>query len=113
MQDMNVQASHIFQILKGFMSTAVPMNIVKSFTNSGISIRREGRQVFCHVTAEPVHRYPAEEVMNAFGLEAAELPRSNRPTLNLEVLPSIVGLCGLENRKNRANTLKEGASEIF
>jgi hypothetical protein len=65
------------------MSTAVPTNIVKSFKNSGISIRREGQQVFCHMTAETVRVYPAEDVMNAFGPEAAE--QAEIESANLEL----------------------------
>jgi hypothetical protein len=72
MENVNIQISHILQFLNGFMSTAVPTNIVKSLKNSGISIRREGQQVFFHVSPETVRLYPAEEVMNAFGPEAAE-----------------------------------------
>jgi hypothetical protein len=52
MEDVDIQTSHILQILNGFMSAAFPTNIVRSFKNSGISFRREGQQVFCHVTAE-------------------------------------------------------------
>jgi hypothetical protein len=72
MDDVNIQTSYILQILDGFMSTAVPTNIVKSFKNPRISIRGEGQQVFCHVTAETVRLYPAERVMNAFGPDSAE-----------------------------------------
>jgi hypothetical protein len=76
-------SSHILQILNGFMSTAVPTNIVKSFKNSGISIRGEGQHVFGHVTAETVRLYPAVEGMNAFGREAAE--QAGIESTNLEL----------------------------
>jgi hypothetical protein len=59
----DIQTSHILQILNRFMSTAVPTHIVKSFKNSGISIRREGQQVFFHVTAENVRLHPAEQML--------------------------------------------------
>jgi hypothetical protein len=108
MEDVNSQTSHILQILNGFMSTAIPANIIKSFTNSGTSIRRERQQIFCYVTAETVCLYPAEEGMNAFGPEAVE-----QGEIHLEVLPPIVLLWRLENTKHRENTLKKGLSENF
>jgi hypothetical protein len=83
MEDLNTQTSHILQILNRFTPTAVPANIVKSFKNSGISIRREGQRVFCQVTAETVRLHPAEEVINAFGPQAAE--QSEIKSANLEL----------------------------
>jgi hypothetical protein len=38
----NIQTSHIIQLMNGFPSAAVPMNIMKSFRNMGISLNRAG-----------------------------------------------------------------------
>jgi hypothetical protein len=83
MDDVNVQTSHIHQILNEFMSTVVPTNIVKSFKNSGISIRREGQQAVCHVTAGTVRLHHAEELTNPFGPAAAE--QAEIESANLEL----------------------------
>jgi hypothetical protein len=52
-----VQTNHIVQIFNGFLSAAIPKNIIKSFQNSGISLKREGLATFCTVTPETVRLY--------------------------------------------------------
>jgi hypothetical protein len=39
------------------MSAATPGNITKSFANSGVSLRREERRVFCGATPESIRLY--------------------------------------------------------
>jgi hypothetical protein len=70
-QDVDIQTSHT----------------VKSFKNSGISIRREGQQVLSNLTAETVRVYPAEEAMDVFGPEAAEEAEIESANLELGGFP--------------------------
>jgi hypothetical protein len=58
-EDVNVQTSHIIQVLNGFMSAATPTNIIKSYRNSGLSLRRDGMKTFCDVTPDTVRLYVA------------------------------------------------------
>jgi hypothetical protein len=54
LETINLQSYHIVRIVNGFMSASVPLNIVESFANAGISLLLdpEDRQLYCHITPE-------------------------------------------------------------
>jgi hypothetical protein len=75
LEKVNVQTTHIHQILQGFYSAATPANIVASFRNAGVSlaIKAETRETICAITPQTArclihpmdlteHRMETEEV---------------------------------------------------
>jgi hypothetical protein len=53
LEAVNVQTDHIVRVVNGFMSAAVPKNIIASFRNAGITVKRDAsNQIWCHVTPE-------------------------------------------------------------
>jgi hypothetical protein len=59
-KELSIQTSHIIQTMNGFLPAAVPMNIIESFRNVGISLNRVGLQIFCAVTLNTVRLWKME-----------------------------------------------------
>jgi hypothetical protein len=75
LEAVNVQTDHIIRVVNGFMSAAVPKNIVASFRNAGISVKRdESNQIWCHVTPETARCLFEPEPALAQEAEAEEDP---------------------------------------
>jgi hypothetical protein len=61
--------SHIVQLMNGSLPAAVPMTVMKSFRNVGISLNRVGLQIRCAVTPNIARLWKKEgpTKTNAFG----------------------------------------------
>jgi hypothetical protein len=77
----------MLQILNGFLSAATPTNIVMSFQDSGISLKRTDLKTFCKVTPETVRLYgggrgKAAEMIQRFDQLAAEARQAAEAEVN-------------------------------
>jgi hypothetical protein len=71
--------------MNGFLSAAIPMNIIRSFRNVGISINRVGLQIRCAVTPNTVELWKKEgpTEKNAVG-EEKNGPEDEQVSLDFE-----------------------------
>jgi hypothetical protein len=49
MEKLDIQTQHVGQVIYAFMPTAVPLNVAKSFRNSGIDLFVDEDHLFCRV----------------------------------------------------------------
>jgi hypothetical protein len=49
MEKPNIQTQHVVQVVCAFMAAAVPVNIIKSFRNSGINLIVDKNYLLCRV----------------------------------------------------------------
>jgi hypothetical protein len=53
METVNVQSSHIAQVVSAFMSASSPLNVVGTFLSAGIALSLDaGGRLFCRVARE-------------------------------------------------------------
>jgi hypothetical protein len=84
-EEVNSQISHIIQLMNGFLSAALPMNLIEPFRNVGISLNRVGLQIRCAVTPNNVRLWEKEgnTEKNAVG-EEKNGPEDEQASLDFE-----------------------------
>jgi hypothetical protein len=100
----NVQTSHIIQLVNGFLSAAVPTNIVKSFRNVGISLKRIGLEISCKTTPDTVRLWRDEALAEEGVISAEEEhPEEAEETLDFEgyAMNCAVAMSGGEEEEGR------------
>jgi hypothetical protein len=85
-EKVNLQSDHIIRILNGFMSGAVPHNIVQSFRNARISlILDDDRVVRCNITSDPAQFLLGTPFSDPLGHFVAEEEEDGGDDPNIEI----------------------------